>query len=203
MNRTKAEFFDRHAEEPWSSADYTEEELGKIRWLFDKVKLEKGQKVLEPGCGTGRVTLLLAREIGPEGSVTAADISETMIAACRKRLEGQENVSLFHAAVEEIDLADDSFDLALCFNVFPHLDDKPAVLNLFRRLLKPSGKLAIFHIHPSSFINDLHRKAETPVQEDMIPDKDEMNKMLHEAGFIMKEFLDEDRFFTLAFIDGQ
>ena len=202
MNKQKAGFFDRQADAPWSDAEYTPEELDKIEQLFSRLSLAPGLRALEPGCGTGRVTRLLAERVGPEGTVIALDISANMIEKCRARTRGLKNVTALHAALEDLELEPESFDLVLCFNVFPHLDDQPAAVKRFQRLLVPGGRLAIFHLQPSSFINDLHRKAGTTVEKDLIPGEPELRAMLEAAGFTPLAFEDTDRFFVLAVKNG-
>lgn len=198
MNKQKAGFFDRQADAPWSDAEYTPQELDKIEGLFSRLSLAPGLRTLEPGCGTGRVTRLLAERLGPEGAVIALDISANMIEKCRARTRDLKNVTALHAAFEDLELEPESFDLVLCFNVFPHLDDQPAAVKRFHQLLVPAGRLAIFHLQPSSFINDLHRKAGTVVEKDLIPAEPELRAMLEAAGFALVEFEDTDRFFALA-----
>ncbi len=198
MNKDKAKFFDNHVDSPWAAPDYEGEDLEKIEWLFKKAALGQGVKVLEPGCGTGRLTELLAQAVGEDGFVAAMDISEEMVKKCRERVAGLENVRAEHDSLESMDLKENSFDLALSFNFFPHLDDKQNALYIFNKVLKKNGKLVIFHLQPSTFINDLHRKAGTAVQHDMIPPVSELARMLENAGFKMEEHRDDDRYFLMA-----
>ena len=198
MNKDKAKFFDDQVDSPWAAPDYEGADLEKIDWLFEKAGIEKGTKVLEPGCGTGRLTELLAKAVGEEGSVAAMDISEEMVKKCRERVAGLENVRAEHNSLESMELKEKSFDLVLAFNFFPHLDDKQKALDIFNRGLKENGRLVIFHLQPSSFINDLHRKAGTAVAHDMIPSVSEIARMLENAGFKMEEHRDDDRYFLMA-----
>ena len=164
MNQDKAKFFDGQVDAGWSAADYQGGDLEKITNLLDTVKIKPGQRVLEPGCGTGRLTQILSAAVGTKGLVVAMDISEAMIERCRQRTRTLNNVLIEQAALEEMDLKNNFFDLILCFNVFPHLDDQPAALAIFHRILTPSGLLAIFHLHPSTYLNDMHRKSQTLVE---------------------------------------
>lgn len=198
MNEDKAKFFDKEVDSPWAAPEYEGEDLQKIRWLFEKAGVEKGMKILEPGCGTGRLTELLAEEVGEQGFVAAMDISEQMINRCRHRVRGMANVRVEHESLEKMELKQASFDLVLSFNFFPHLDDKKNALDIFRHVLGENGKLVIFHLQPSSFINDLHRKAGTAVQHDMLPEISELADMLENRGFRMQEHRDDDRYFVMA-----
>lgn len=52
----------------------------------DALQLEKGDRVIEIGCGTGRNFAMLERAVGSHGVITGVDLSETMLARARKRI---------------------------------------------------------------------------------------------------------------------
>ena len=62
----------------------------------DALRLAKGDRVVEIGCGTGRNFALLERAVGPGGAVIAVDASEAMLARARRRVasHGWLNVEL-------------------------------------------------------------------------------------------------------------
>lgn len=62
----------------------------------DVLRLVKGDRVVEIGCGTGRNFALLERAVGPDGAVIAVDVSEAMLARAHKRAarHGWSNVEL-------------------------------------------------------------------------------------------------------------
>lgn len=53
---------------------------------LEELPLE-GARVLDVACGTGEITALLARRVGPSGHVTGLDFSPGMLAVARRRLE--------------------------------------------------------------------------------------------------------------------
>ncbi len=63
------------------------------------------EHVLDIGCGTGTSTLEIAATVGPNGSVTGADISPTMIDAARARAVTHRNVSLVVADAQTARIA--------------------------------------------------------------------------------------------------
>lgn len=103
-----------------------------------------GGRVLELGCGAGRVTGHLA-EIA--GHVHALDISPSMIAYCRWAYPRS---SFRIADMRDLDEYDDGlFDaLVASFNVIDVLghDERPLALKDWRRVLRPGG-LLIFSSH--------------------------------------------------------
>lgn len=97
-------------------------------------------RVLEIGCGAGRMTQSLSQIFG---SVDAVDISSEMIAQARSALSGRGNIQ-FHVnnGVDLSMFARDSFDFALSAIVFQHIPRKAIVENYMRetaRVLRPQS----------------------------------------------------------------
>lgn len=91
-------------------------------------------KILDFGCGTGRLT----QSLETFGVVTGVDFSEEAIHFCQKR--GMNNISKISHSRE---IASESFDFIVSFDVMEHLDDDDALLLDFNRILKPRGFLFI------------------------------------------------------------
>lgn len=199
LNFEKAEFFDFQADKPWAAQPYTHNELEKINHIFSKLPNLSGFFVLEPGCGTGRMTQILAREVGQQGLVWALDISQQMVAQAKNKTLSFQNVQIFHAALETITLEENALDLIFCHQVFPHFDHKQKALKTMVRALKPHGYLVIFHLISYDQINDLHRKAGTAVAKDMMPAREKMQEMIEDFNLQLKEFDDpEDKYLIVA-----
>lgn len=98
-------------------------------------------RVLELGCGVGRIGLFLAPRIAHWHGV---DISDNMIGVARQRLAALPNVGfdlLDRSSL--VMLPDASFDAAYSIAVFIHMDKEDLFLYLreLRRILKPGGRL--------------------------------------------------------------
>ena len=191
MNNEKAAFFDTQIDADWADAPYGQVEKPKLDRLFFHCGQLAGCRVLEPGCGTGRLTELLARAVGKSGFVHACDISLQMVEKARGRIRSVEHARVLHGAMEDLDLAEDGVDLVICHQVFPHFDDKSSALNYMARVLKPEGKLLIVHFECRDVINDVHRKAGTVVELDSIPDLGEMTAMLKAIGMKIRYYSDD------------
>ncbi len=59
-------------------------QLAMARDVIDRLDLQGDERVLDAGCGTGRVTALVVDRV-PDGHVIAVDGSEAMVAETRKR----------------------------------------------------------------------------------------------------------------------
>ena len=187
----KIEYFDEQVKAPWSSMEYGEDERKKLDRLFGHIGSLEGMTILEPGCGTGRLTEVLSGGVGAEGKVIAMDISPKMVEAAKSRLADHQNVEIAIAAIEDFPIMPESYDLILCHQVFPHFADKAKVLKLLAGALKTGNRLIIIHFINFDQINDRHRKAGTAVEQDMMPSHKEMERLFKKAGLTI-EFLRND-----------
>jgi ubiquinone/menaquinone biosynthesis C-methylase UbiE len=101
-----------------------------------------GIQVLDLACGTGEPGISLAQRIGPEGHVTATDLSSDLLelADQRAKSKGLANFSTQQADAHQLPFADHSFDLAACrFGVMFFADVERALTEL-RRVLRPDAR---------------------------------------------------------------
>jgi SAM-dependent methyltransferase len=101
-------------------------------------------RVLNIGCGIGRVEKYLAPRVG---ELWGVDISGEMIARARVRLAGLPNVKLRELAVGEFLSAFETgtFDLVFSFLVLQHMEREDAFRYLVdaARILRPGGALSV------------------------------------------------------------
>lgn len=187
----KASFFDRLHNSNWAVREYTAEEKAKLQMYMDLSGVCPSLKVLEPGCGTGRFTKLLAERVGPDGQIVAVDSSPKMVHQCRLRAGDYPNVHILNVPVEKADYPG-YLAVIFCLCVFPHFDDKPGVLRNMRQLMTPSGTLVIAHLQGSRILNRMHRKIGDPVKSDLIPPFSKVEALFLGAGFAIEEFWDRD-----------
>jgi 2-polyprenyl-3-methyl-5-hydroxy-6-metoxy-1,4-benzoquinol methylase len=71
--------------------------------LIERLGLTPGMRVLDAGCGPGRLTIPLAKAVGPGGEVVALDGQRGMLEKLAKRLEaeGVTNVRPLRAVLGE------------------------------------------------------------------------------------------------------
>jgi SAM-dependent methyltransferase len=103
-----------------------------LRAAIDRLPLAPRARLLDAGCGSGRMLDELARY----GRVTGVDLSSEAVAASRAR--GHEVV---RAAIEAMPFADGTFDLVSCLDVIEHTPDDRATLAELRRVTRPGGLL--------------------------------------------------------------
>jgi ubiquinone/menaquinone biosynthesis C-methylase UbiE len=107
---------------------------------------EKGDRVLDVGCGPGFYIGELLEMVGPDGLVVGVDVSRDMLAVAAKRAEGHANVEFHEGGATALPVADGSFDRALSVQVFEYVDDVPAALAEMRRVLRGGGRLVLWDV---------------------------------------------------------
>lgn len=178
--RRKAYF--NQAAESWDQKYYTPELEAFLNALVPQFGLQPGQTVLDAGTGTGVLIPFLLSSIGPAGSITAVDYAENMITMFTSKFSHLSNVKVELQDVEALDLPTETFDVVICFGLFPHLERKTQALRHLHRVLKRRGRLVIAHALSSAEIRDHHKNA-SPVAQDVLPGETVMKRLLKQAGF--------------------
>jgi SAM-dependent methyltransferase len=111
--------------------------------LLACLRLAGGESVLEIGCGTGAVTLPLARAVGEHGRVVAVDISEPMLGAARQRVgeSGMHNITLLPGDAQVLAFEQAAFDVATSRMGVMFFADPMAAFRNIGSALKPGGRL--------------------------------------------------------------
>ena len=102
--------------------------------------LPRGLVVADLGCGTGDLSVRLARHVR---EVHAVDRSAAMLRAARRRAGDLPNVRLHQADLERLPLDDQSCDAALLVLVLAYTPDPGPVLAEAARVLRPGGRAVV------------------------------------------------------------
>jgi SAM-dependent methyltransferase len=107
--------------------------------------VERGQTVVDLGCGAGTDLLIAAQMVGPEGRAIGIDMTSAMLDRARESAAamGLENVELHEGLIESLPLADESVDVVISNGVIDLVIDKDAVFDEIDRVLRPGGRLQI------------------------------------------------------------
>ena len=127
----------------WNAAAYDDLSDPQFEWgmaVLSKVELNGAERVLDAGCGSGRLTEELLARL-PAGEVLALDSSPQMLEQARQRLQRfGPRVEFVRASLQEFELArkvDGIFSNA----VFHWVPDHAAMFRCLRRALEPGGWL--------------------------------------------------------------
>jgi ubiquinone/menaquinone biosynthesis C-methylase UbiE len=156
------------------------------RWLLDQAGVRPGQRVLEIGCGTGNLALLVKR-LQPQAEVVGIDPDPQALARARSKAARESlTVQLDRGFAERLPYPDASFDHVLSALMLHHLtsDQQVDALREARRTLRPRGALHLLDftgstVHSDGLLTRLHHRSRRMHHHfgDGIP------ALMREAGF--------------------
>lgn len=118
-----------------------QEEIG--RWQAQRGP--RPYRLLDVGCGTGRLITTLARD-PLAARLVGLDYSPGMVRNVAGKIAEADAGDRLHAVCadsERLPFADASFDVVTCCNSFHHYPHQAAVVRGFRRVLRPGGMLVL------------------------------------------------------------
>ncbi len=110
------------------------------RELIVLAKVRESDSILDLGCGTGKLTVELAR-LACRGSVVGLDPSREMLDKAREISTGAKNVRLVHAPVQAMNFSDE-FDLVFSNSALQWVREQEDAMGRIYRSLKPGGRIA-------------------------------------------------------------
>ena len=109
--------------------------------------LERGERVLDLGCGNGRHTLEAARYavrvVGLDFSRDDLRAARFMYADLKRKGEAIGQVDFIVGDAQNLPFKDDAFDKALCTEVFEHIPDDRRGIGEFLRVTKHGAPVAV------------------------------------------------------------
>lgn len=119
----------------------------------DALQLKPGMVVADIGCGTGRFTFPIAREVGPQGKVYAVDINKSRLDFMKTQMTDKElypydNVVIVNNRFDSTSLPDNSADAGLVISVHFHnranlTPDNKLMLKSIYATLRPGALLFV------------------------------------------------------------
>ena len=114
-------------------------------WMLEELAPRPGDTVLELAAGAGDTGFEAVGIAGSRGRLISTDFSPAMVEVARRRGAelGLSNVDYRVMDAEQIELATDSVDRALCRFGYMLMTDPAAALAETRRVLRPGGRLTL------------------------------------------------------------
>lgn len=139
---TQLEYWNSKVAEEWvRQADRTDAMFNTLTQAgLDALQLQRGERVLDIGCGAGDTSLRAARAVGSGGRVVGVDISRQLLELGRERAGGL-NVDLIAADAGAGAIPGAPFDAAFSRFGVMFFDDPPAAFANVRASMKQGGRL--------------------------------------------------------------
>ena len=155
----------------------------RTRRTITYLDLKPGMQVLDAGCGPGRLSIPLAEAVGLQGSVTAMDLQEGMLAIVRERAAKSSLSNIFYilGGIGETSLAENTFDRVVLITVIGEIPDRESALLDLYSAMKPGGILLV-----EETIRDPHFQTRNTVTQ-----------LAESAGFRVKDFYGNRFSFTM------
>lgn len=118
--------------------------------IFQRLRLEKGMKLLDVGSGPGRLALPAAKLVGKSGEVVALDLQSKMLKKLSVRAEDMrlDNIRVVNAGAGSGKTDKDYFDRALLVTVLGEIPNKNEALMEIYDSLKEGGILSVTEVIP-------------------------------------------------------
>lgn len=161
--------------------------------------LRPGDRVLDAGCGTGRALPPLRTAVGPSGQVIGMDLTPAMLQAA-VRAGRHRDGRLVLADVAALPVRTESLDAVFAAGLIAHLPQPGRNLRELARVVRPGGRLALFHPIGRAALAARQGRRITP---DDLRAEGNLGPLLAGSGWRMTSYADEDaRFLALAVREG-
>lgn len=199
MSSTPAPDFARIAER-YDELRPVDDNWWELYALVERLADLRSRRVLDVGCGTGRLAVALAQRA--HAAVWGVDASPEMLAQAKAKLP--RGAAFKVARAEALPFKDGWFERVV-FWLVVHLVDRPAALAEARRVLAPSGRAAIVSFDESHFdgywLNRYLPSLEA-IDRARFPTRDELGQELRAAGFGNVEVVRHDQTTTLTRVEA-
>jgi arsenite methyltransferase len=110
--------------------------------LIALLGIDRGDRVLDIGCGTGRLAAFAVEHVGAQARIVGVDPAPPRIEVAQERRDPRLEFRIGQAQ-DLSQFPDATFDVAYMNSVLNWIDDRPKALGEAYRVLKPRGRLGI------------------------------------------------------------
>ncbi|MEL5954066.1 class I SAM-dependent methyltransferase [Streptomyces sp. CLV115] len=159
------------------------------------LSLHPGDAVLDAGCGTGRALPALRAAVGPQGTVVGVDLTVAMLEEAVRAGRDRDGALLL-ADVARLPLRSASLDAVFAAGLISHLSRPGPDLAELARVVRPGGRLALFHPIGRAALAARHGRR---ITDDDLRAEPGLRPLLARSGWRLDAYTDEDdRFLALA-----
>ncbi len=112
-------------------------------WMLDVLKLQKGIRILDVGCGAGKQLLSFYKYLDGEAEILGGDVNEDLLKQARQEItKHNANIQVMELNFNlPFPLEDDRFDLASCCFAIYYAEEIPFTIREMHRVIRPGGRL--------------------------------------------------------------
>ncbi len=184
------QFFDNIAPK-WDALEIIKDDH--ILELFNQIGIKKGGKILDVGCGTGRVTYILHSL--SETPVIGIDISSNMIDIAKEKYKDESYATFICDDFMSYDF-NTKFDVIVIYNAFPHFLDVNKLSLSMKKNLNEGGKFAIVHSLGRATLQDVHSTVNTALTRHLEDPLTEAKKFEEDFNIILAK--EDDNSFLIV-----
>ncbi len=114
------------------------------KFAVEQTGLKTGGRALDVCCGTGMITVELAKKAGPSGRVTGLDFCDDMLDIARKNLKGtpyEKTIEYVRGNAMELSFPDNTFDCVTIGFGLRNIPDMKKTIREMTRVVKPGGRV--------------------------------------------------------------
>ena len=189
----------------WDPVDYHEHSYPQYAFaleLIERLRLNGDERILDVGCGDGKVTAALATRV-PRGSVLGIDVSTEMIVFARTMFptSAHPNLSFFYGDAAKLTFRHE-FDIVVAFASLHWIKDLSTALRGIKQSLAPGGhffaQLVAKRHATAEVTSPLHRARKEVMdrpawrtyfdgfEQHRAYSADECEQLLRDAGFVLR-----------------
>lgn len=135
---------------------YSQNKQGWFPWIYEKLELKRGMKILEIGCGDGTLWADNISKIPDDVEITLSDISEGMVRDARRAIGRDARFSFCVCDCHQIPYEDETFDFVIANHVLFYCEDICKVCGEVKRVLKTDGRF-LCSTYGSSHMKEVSR----------------------------------------------
>ncbi len=136
---------------------------------LERCGIDSGMRVLDIGCGSGDVTRLAGRRVGPSGSVLGIDNDPDAVRSARERAARQGVSNVAFEVDEAISFAQpESFDAVIARFFLMHQRAPADVLAAAASAVRPGGAILMLESHMAALLDAQHSFPRSALYDEVV-----------------------------------